>query len=99
MNRYNYDNKIGMYADDNGEWCRVNGWISVDDRLPNYTESVLIYHTSNYGEKYISVGQIVRVTRHIGKDSSIDNVWYMANSKSSRLNVTHWQPLPAAPNK
>lgn len=24
MKRYNYNNKIGMYADDNGDWCRVD---------------------------------------------------------------------------
>lgn len=64
-------------------------WISVKDRLPELTmppHDVLVYHDLNCG-------------------MFIDRAWYSHEKNKWRsavgmnLNVTHWMPLPAPPEK
>lgn len=67
----------------------LTGWISVKDRLPDRTmppHDVLVYHDLNCG-------------------MFIDRAWYSHDKNKWRsavgmnLKVTHWMPLPEAPQK
>jgi hypothetical protein len=58
-------------------------WISIEDRLPERYESVLIYHTFEGG--YIEVGCIT------------DTGWYSSCLKKNK--VTHWMELPNPPKE
>lgn len=62
---------------------RIDGWISVEDRLPKRDGRYLIYH-SNHGAT-ISIG-----TYYPGTG------WYYNGSHSDY--VRFWQPLPAPPD-
>jgi len=59
-------------------------WISVEDRLPDDREVVIIFW--NYENKK-------RVTS--GSYNSSNNYWQHGNA--TQLNVTHWMPLPNTP--
>ena len=67
---------------------RVGGWISVDDRLPNFVEASLYaipFLVMRDGDRTPSIGYF-----YIGWDYP----WSSAGTKA----VTHWMPLPEAPN-
>ena len=81
-----------------------NEWISVDDSLPDANICVLANvfrkktHTSPEAD-FICTAKLNRATRHCGKDSPIDNRWYVFPSLGHELtgSVTHWKPLPEPP--
>lgn len=60
---------------------KKQGWIDVEDRVPKAFIAVLCY----FGEVYPRVGFL-----------SGDTVWYVDTCEAGK-HVTHWQPLPAAP--
>ena len=66
------------------------GWISVEDRLPEVGERVLITCLSA-----ISKGQVVNITRYEGAN------WRDGYNgiKVLSSHVTHWMPLPELPGE
>lgn len=58
-------------------------WISVEDRLPEFGERVLVY-IEDSGSYFVA---------WVNKE----NRWHIATGQSI-LGVTHWQPLPASPD-
>ena len=68
-------------------------WISVEDRLPDDDETVLIFDGNN-----VYVGGYGYVLSRRKKDKK---KWYMHNQDwdgmSAESKVTHWMPLPAPP--
>ena len=75
-----------------GDVCRAaaemlekSRWISVEDRLPETSGDVIIYFDRCGGE----IG--------IGWYDKKYNAWVMNNRVICGYNVTHWMPLPDAP--
>ena len=64
----------------------VHEWVSVNDRLPQATEYVLIYD-SHYRNIYKAwyVGDI--------------DVWFSNEYLPQFINITHWMPLPKPPKE
>ena len=60
-----------------------NGWISVDDRLPENNATVWI--------TYIDNGKELTATAYYGLESGY---WYVGYFDYKTKSVTHWQPLP-----
>ena len=63
---------------------KADGWISVDDRLPEFGEYVLLWHV---GQKTVDV----RLLKDIGNGQV---GWYPGGSFGWH---SHWMPLPACP--
>lgn len=61
----------------------VGGWISVEDRLPEEGQSVLVH----YVDGWMPVAHLLN-----GK-------WYQSGGETSWLSVTHWMPLPEPPKE
>lgn len=60
-----------------------NGWISVEDRLPNDREVVIIC--------WVYQG-VIKITSGIYSYSG-----YWQHGNATQLEVTHWRPLPSLP--
>jgi len=60
-------------------------WISVDDKLPDASQLVIVSTEKGVG--------VARYDKFNGFNSIILN----GNTQYSRLAVTHWVPLPLAP--
>ena len=78
-----------------------NNWISVDDRLPVDTESVLIYYKSNYEDlgNLIKIGYYDEWHKRMSTHGW-NNGWALGQRGATyylKGIVTHWQPLPRAP--
>ena len=69
-------------------------WISVEDRLPEYSKHVLVVWGK---DRHVAAGAVYPITRHIGKDSPIDDRWFLYPSRSGGIKPTHWMPLPEPP--
>ena len=63
----------------------MDKWISVNDRLPEEFESVLIYDPGQGPFQTINEGY------------RVNNSWGYIRSGCYPNNVTHWMPLPEAP--
>jgi hypothetical protein len=63
-------------------------WISVEERLPESGERVLIMFKPLEGEENISIGWLTKS----GFDCYDDSVYFFRS-------VTHWMPLPAPPKE
>ena len=77
-------------------------WISVEERLPELTESFWGYNDDNVLEEMIPNFQIVVLAYHpdigIYKAKRNKMGWTEISSVSSRgITPTHWVPLPNAP--
>lgn len=68
-------------------------WISIDDRLPEYNKTVLIY-SKTFGT---FCGVCQRITRHVGENSPIDSRWFAIPGWGHNVKPTHWAPIPAPP--
>ena len=70
-------------------------WINVDERTPNHTQNVIAIGTwngeiSGVGEEeYIGIGSWINGTVFIDSDTY----------STSIIDVTHWMPLPEAPDE
>lgn len=74
-------------------------WISVKDRLPENDEDVLVYH---WDDRHICVGCFdeSRVSFYIESDGTkfyTDCGWETDIPWAQKGQVTHWMPLPEAP--
>ena len=70
----------------------MSNWINVNDRLPNDDQRVMVYG-SNYHKPDI---KDVRFGYHFA-NGDFCSLQYM--DYNNEIEVTHWQPLPEAPNK
>lgn len=69
--------------------CKDNGWISVDDRLPNDETEVLGYRDS------YKCGDLIY--HCVFKDGKfLDRITFHQAGKGK---ITHWQPLPQPPKE
>ncbi len=75
--------KFIEYQQQEIERLNADKWISVNDRLPDDCNFVLIF--TIYGTRYMA--------------SYVDttNEWIWGKNEWKALEVTHWQPLPTAP--
>lgn len=67
---------------------RKDGWISVDERLPEMLKKVWVWDEfwkSSHAAKYMG---------NFGDGPS----WQACEAKDSRYRITHWQPLPTSPS-
>jgi hypothetical protein len=69
---------------------RVDGWVDVKDRLPEPSEWYLVTGDVIYDRRSENVT--------IAFLSKIDDKWYDIVFRGP-LDVTHWMPLPSAPNE
>lgn len=68
----------------NAPTIQREGWVSVEDRLPEFTCCVDIFCKDRYTGVLFSVD---------------DNCFYDPYTDCTYDGVTHWQPLPAAPTE
>lgn len=67
-------------------------WISIDKRLPEYGEDVILACNDKCGENdypYLEVGN----RSHTDKNGE-----HFSNREQGDEDVTHWMPLPELPN-
>lgn len=72
-----------------------NGWISVEDRLPDYCGlPVLMFAVNEYGQQAIVKGftSYECPVEFMTNEKQYDNIWHV-------WEVTHWQPLPEPPKE
>lgn len=87
--------RLQAQADEMRSACQ---WISVDDRLPEYEQNVLVEFATIHGTPNHTTAGLYSIARHIGPDAPYDNRWFVTVAAGHELRtVTHWMPLPAAP--
>lgn len=70
-----------------GQESGGGGWVSVEERLPNTNEDVLVWEKDDFE------GDLA-VARYTEFPSSEGGYWY---KPFKNIQVTHWQPLPEPP--
>ena len=74
------------YAENVSCNLRKDGWISVEDRLPEEQERVLVYdHVEGEGQT-------------VYEAKRVNGRWIWANSVWVTHGITHWMPLPSPPD-
>lgn len=80
---------------ENAPTVQREGWVSVEDRLPEKYTEVIVYPPPT---DYCITAQYGKFSRSIENDT-----WYYGEylagygHENNSCKVTHWQPLPAAP--
>ena len=82
--------QIALYDDELKQ--AKNGWISIEDRLPETSDDVLIYF-ENIVEEY---GMIAR---HMGTGAYVNGHWHSDNLHHFGGTVLYWMPLPECPKE
>ena len=93
IRKYNKD--LITFAKDNAEiFAGQSEWISVEDRLPEKNQQVLIYEHGRISETFY-------VRSHAKNPTHWETLPFMASHgypvPSDWQSVTHWQPLPEPP--
>ena len=66
------------------------GWIPVEDRLPEWDEPVLVFHPAYFGQSRIKIAYINQIDKR-------GHGWDYMDGGDLRYGVTHWRPLPNPP--
>lgn len=66
-----------------------DGWISVEERLPENQESVLVWN-SRFKE-------VFQATFYVGRKETVENYFRLRGGYTGK--VTHWMPLPKEPSE
>jgi hypothetical protein len=75
-------------------------WISVEDRLPEYEQNVLVEFVTIHGTPNHTTAELHSIARHVGPGAPYDNRWFVTVASGHELHtVTRWMPLPAAPEQ
>ena len=78
---------------ESGEYVKADGWISVEDRLPECDFEKYYREHITYPSYLVMIeGKYPLVLRY--SDSHFG--WHRGND-FARKDITHWQPLPAPP--
>ena len=83
----------------------TNEWISIDDEMPKIGEWYLVVSNCNMPRK--KVVTMAFLDRALSDDTLIEPVWLTHNDSYLGVNgqndewesVTHWMPLPEAPEQ
>ena len=67
---------------------RTQEWISVDERLPDVLQEVLVYRGNH-------IGNLINAYTYVGGDMWEDE--YGFGCRREDEGITHWMPLPEAP--
>ncbi len=78
----------GQYDKGYRDGKQTNKWISVEDRLPEKYEDVLIYRGQ-------FIGNLINVYTYLGNNEWEDEYGYWSRTKDE--SITHWMPLPTPP--
>lgn len=77
-----------------------DGWISVEDRLPEIGQQVLIYEPP-YDSVHYPEHFLMAVTHYAGRKPKGERNWYQwpdgQDEQPSGYTPSHWQPLPSPP--
>lgn len=68
----------------------LRGWISVEERLPEWDETVLVFNPAYHGRARIKIAYIAQIDKH-------GQGWDLMDGEDLRYGVTHWRPLPNPP--
>ena len=66
------------------------GWIPVNERLPEFDETVLVFYPVYHGPARIKMAYIEQIDKN-GRG------WDLLDGEDLRYEVTHWRPLPNPP--
>ena len=84
------DGHLSPYIEEFIDACpTVGGWISVEDRLPEIGEAVLVI--CRFGKMIVS-----ELDGYWGKERLF---WTYPNWVEEQIEVTHWMPLPEPPKE
>jgi hypothetical protein len=68
-------------------------WTEVNIELPEYNKLVLVIWNDHNNERRQSVASVSRITRHAGKDSPMDNRWWIDCSRTEIRKPIYWTDL------
>jgi len=70
----------------------MSDWISVEDRLPENGQDVLLVHMIRDDASSIMSGWV-------DNNYWFENCYYGKAARIPASDITHWMPLPSPPNK
>lgn len=75
----------------------ISGWISVEDRLPETDDPVLVWYCNENGDFYPTVGSY-------SKWFDTDKMYWSTDLDGNEMvyppvKITHWMPIPEPPKE
>lgn len=79
---------IALGFENGAEWhARQSPWISVEERLPEPEEEVLLYDSRSI--RHYVIGQLRKEKRYN------KSIWALSNGFVEDDDITHWMPIPS----